>query len=71
MPDDHTRSFWLGRRQYDPQPALDGALRADIVIVGGGFTGLSRIRQSTASTPSPVCASKRGLPWGPCTPIAA
>jgi glycine/D-amino acid oxidase-like deaminating enzyme len=35
-----TRSFWLGRRQYDPGPRLDGDLSTDIVILGGGFTGL-------------------------------
>jgi glycine/D-amino acid oxidase-like deaminating enzyme len=34
------RSFWLGRRGYEPRPALQGDLDADIVIVGAGFTGL-------------------------------
>ena len=34
------RSFWLGRRGYEPRPALQGDLDTDIVIVGAGFTGL-------------------------------
>jgi glycine/D-amino acid oxidase-like deaminating enzyme len=34
-------SYWLAtRREYTPSPALPGDTRADIVIVGGGFTGL-------------------------------
>jgi glycine/D-amino acid oxidase-like deaminating enzyme len=40
MSDSHTRSFWLGRTPYEPHPRLDGSSSADIVIVGGGFTGL-------------------------------
>lgn len=34
-------SFWLAtRREYTPNPALEGDGEADIVIIGGGFTGL-------------------------------
>ena len=34
-------SYWLARRrEYTPSPSLQGDARADIVIVGGGFTGL-------------------------------
>ena len=34
-------SYWLAtRREYTPSPSLPGDARADIVIVGGGFTGL-------------------------------
>jgi hypothetical protein len=40
MSDYATRSFWLGRLPYEPGPALDGDTRADVVIMGGGFTGL-------------------------------
>ncbi|MDZ4279018.1 MAG: FAD-binding oxidoreductase [Dehalococcoidia bacterium] len=40
MSDFATRSFWLGRRPYQPAPSLEGDATADIVIVGGGFTGL-------------------------------
>jgi glycine/D-amino acid oxidase-like deaminating enzyme len=33
--------FWLAtRRGYTPSPPLQGDARADVVIVGGGFTGL-------------------------------
>ena len=35
-----TISFWLDGRRPDPRPALRGALRADVAIVGAGFTGL-------------------------------
>lgn len=35
-----TRSFWLSRKPYEPGPRLEGSEVADIVIVGGGFTGL-------------------------------
>lgn len=40
MSDWKTRSFWLDHRDYDPGTRLDGDTRADVVIVGGGFTGL-------------------------------
>ena len=34
-------SYWLAtRREYTPSPSLQGDAKADIVIVGGGFTGL-------------------------------
>jgi glycine/D-amino acid oxidase-like deaminating enzyme len=34
-------SFWLAtRRDYVPSPALEGEQKADIAIIGGGFTGL-------------------------------
>ncbi len=35
-----TISFWLRRPAPGPRPALRGALRADVAIVGAGFTGL-------------------------------
>lgn len=38
--DFETRSFWLGRTPYQANPQLDGSRQADVVIVGGGFTGL-------------------------------
>jgi len=35
------RSFWLDRPGApEPAPALDGAHEADLLVVGGGFTGL-------------------------------
>ncbi|KAB2380488.1 NAD(P)/FAD-dependent oxidoreductase [Actinomadura montaniterrae] len=40
MADWRTRSLWLSRRPYEPAPPLDGGLDVDVVIVGGGFTGL-------------------------------
>jgi glycine/D-amino acid oxidase-like deaminating enzyme len=35
-----TRSFWLEHRSYQPNRPLSGDEIADVVIVGGGFTGL-------------------------------
>jgi glycine/D-amino acid oxidase-like deaminating enzyme len=40
MADWQTRSFWLGRRDYQPGDRLDGSVAVDVVIVGGGYTGL-------------------------------
>lgn len=35
-----TRSYWLGLDPYEPDAPLEGGMDADIVIVGGGFSGL-------------------------------
>jgi len=35
-----TRSFWLEHRDYEPVARLEGNEQTDVVIVGGGFTGL-------------------------------
>jgi glycine/D-amino acid oxidase-like deaminating enzyme len=36
------KSFWLGTADpYTPNPPLTGEVRADVAIIGGGFTGLS------------------------------
>jgi len=35
-----TRSYWLGLDSYEPDAPFEGEMRADIVIVGGGFSGL-------------------------------
>lgn len=40
MEDLATRSYWLSLDEPAPRPALDCELRADVVLVGGGFTGL-------------------------------
>jgi glycine/D-amino acid oxidase-like deaminating enzyme len=32
--------YWLETAPHEPAPPLEGAQRADVVIVGGGFTGL-------------------------------
>ena len=42
MPDTHTaRGYWLQEAGTPPPlPPLDGELRADVVVIGGGFTGL-------------------------------
>jgi glycine/D-amino acid oxidase-like deaminating enzyme len=35
-----TRSYWLGLDDYTPNDPLEGDLRADVALVGGGFTSL-------------------------------
>lgn len=40
MSDAATRSYWLGRVPYEPSPSLDGSRTVDLVVVGGGLTGL-------------------------------
>ncbi len=40
MSDWQTRSFWLGHKAYTPGQHLDGDETADVVVMGGGFTGL-------------------------------
>lgn len=59
-------SFWLARRQYTANPALAGDQRADIVIIGGGFTGLwTAIRlQQLAPTASVVLLEQAILGYG-------
>jgi glycine/D-amino acid oxidase-like deaminating enzyme len=42
MKDYSDKSFWLATYgDYVPNPALNGDLKVDIAIIGGGFTGLS------------------------------
>jgi len=42
MKDHRDKSFWLETYgDYSPNPALQGDVKADIAIIGGGFTGLS------------------------------
>ncbi len=35
-----SRSYWLSLDPYQPGPPLEGDVQADVVIVGGGFSGL-------------------------------
>ncbi|HBC3672123.1 TPA: FAD-binding oxidoreductase, partial [Acinetobacter baumannii] len=36
------KSFWLAHSgEYIPSPPLRGSIDVDVVIIGGGFTGLS------------------------------
>lgn len=47
-----TRSFWLATDDYTPAPPLDGTTSADIVIAGGGYTGLWAANFLKESDPS-------------------
>src|SRR5262249_35907172 len=51
MSDFSSRSFWLGRKRYEPGNALEESTKADVVIVGGGFTGLWTAIQLKESDP--------------------
>lgn len=41
MRDYRDMSYWLGSTDYAPGPPLHGEIEADVVIAGGGFSGLS------------------------------
>jgi len=42
MEDYGEKSFWLATYgHYEPSPALEGDLKVDVAVIGGGFTGLS------------------------------
>ncbi|GAB2530405.1 NAD(P)/FAD-dependent oxidoreductase [Paramicrobacterium agarici] len=46
---DDDRSYWLRSVSLSPQPSLDRSITADVVIIGGGLTGLwSAIRIAEA-----------------------
>jgi glycine/D-amino acid oxidase-like deaminating enzyme len=52
MNDWASKSFWLGATPYRENPALEEDIRADVAIVGAGFTGLSTayyLRQADSS----------------------
>jgi glycine/D-amino acid oxidase-like deaminating enzyme len=46
------RSYWLTTGIDTPEPPLEGRALADVVIVGGGFTGLWTALQLTDTDPS-------------------
>ena len=35
------KSFWLGSSPYTENPSLNGEIKVDVAIVGGGFTGIA------------------------------
>lgn len=49
--DDNTSSWLLGGAPYAPEAPLQGDQRADVVIVGGGFTGTSTAWHLSARFP--------------------
>lgn len=59
-------SYWLATRQYTPNPVLTGELKADVVIIGGGFTGLwtSIFLKQLASTAEVVVLEQAILGYG-------
>jgi len=50
---DPPRSLWLDTYgEYLPQPPLQGEIRADVAIIGGGFTGLMTAYELKRAEPS-------------------
>ncbi len=37
----HPKSHWMKTRDYTPAKCLEGDIKADVAIIGGGYTGLS------------------------------
>ncbi|MEE9618087.1 MAG: FAD-binding oxidoreductase, partial [Anaerolineae bacterium] len=52
MNDWASKSFWLGATPYKENPALEEDIRADVAIVGAGFTGLSTAYHLRQADPS-------------------
>ncbi|MDA8380603.1 MAG: FAD-binding oxidoreductase [Actinomycetota bacterium] len=52
MSDWRTRSFWLAQGSYEPCGPLEGPTSCDVVVVGGGFTGLWSAIQLKDADPS-------------------
>ena len=52
MNDWASKSFWLGATPYTGNPALEEDIRADVAIVGAGFTGLSTAYYVRQADPS-------------------
>ncbi|MGQ9573013.1 MAG: NAD(P)/FAD-dependent oxidoreductase [Dehalococcoidia bacterium] len=52
MTDWASKSFWLGATPYTPNPSLEEDIRADVAIVGAGFTGLSTAYYLRKANPS-------------------
>lgn len=58
-------SLWQDTAQPGPVlPRLDGDIRADVVIIGGGYTGLSTARYLAAAGLAPVVVEASRIGWG-------
>jgi glycine/D-amino acid oxidase-like deaminating enzyme len=53
MNDWASKSFWLGATPYRDNPPLEEDIRADVAIVGAGFTGLSTAWYLRQADPPP------------------
>ena len=64
-PQQHAPSYYYASRNQTPEfPALEGALRADVCIVGGGFTGLNTALELVERGLSVVLLEARRIGWG-------
>ncbi|KXF75090.1 oxidoreductase [Paramesorhizobium deserti] len=66
MPDSaHPQSLWRDTASLAPRPvALLSALKADIAIIGGGYTGLSAALRAIERGLHPVVLEAAGIGWG-------
>jgi gamma-glutamylputrescine oxidase len=63
LPD--VNSLWQATEAGRPRlPRLQGAQQADVVIIGGGFTGLSTARYVAALGLNPVVVEANRIGWG-------
>ena len=73
LADARPTSFWTDRPERpEPRPALTGPRhRTDLLVVGGGFTGLWAAIQAKEDDPSRDVVVARGRPARPTAPRAA
>lgn len=61
----HVPSYYAATAvSYGPRPALLGGTQADVVVVGGGFTGLSAALSAAEAGFSVVLVEARRIGWG-------
>ena len=61
----HAPSYYAATaNQFPIQPALQGDLAADVVVVGGGFTGLSAALHAAEAGYSVVLLEAKRIGWG-------
>ncbi|MFM5883825.1 MAG: NAD(P)/FAD-dependent oxidoreductase [Novosphingobium sp.] len=61
----HAPSYYAATANpFPPQPMLDGDVQADIVVIGGGFTGLSAALHAAEAGFSVVLLEAKRIGWG-------
>ncbi len=57
-------SYWMDTVDIAPWSQMDGDISADVVVVGGGFTGLNAARTLAAQGASVIVVDSRHPAWG-------